>query len=366
MHLLVDYRPALTRRTGVGEYAHELAAALARTGRPDDRLTLFTSSWRDRPDPALRQWPGVEVVDCRVPVRLLNWAWHRRQWPPIEWLAGPVDVAVSMHPLLLPARDALQVVTVYDLDFLRHPERTTAEIRRDYPALVRDHARRAALVVVISVDTARAVQSELLVPADRIVLCRPGLPGWIGQPIARPRTCPRLRVVCGDARTAQEHRDAARRMDAARQARAEPAKAPAGRRCAAGGRDLDRPAAGAAAGRHGRVRRLHSRCGSARHVHRGPSAGAPLVARGLRPARARGDGPGGAGGGLQSRRPARGRRRRRNAGGARRRARAGLSDRSRAVGSGPGLRDEPAGPGARGVVHVGHGGSGPARGGRLG
>ena len=186
MHLLLDYRPALTRRTGVGEYAHELAAALSRTSRPGDRLTLFTSSWRDRPDPALTTWPGVAMVDRRVPVRLLNWAWHRRQWPPIEWLAGPVDIALSMHPLLLPTRDAQQVITIYDLDFLRHPERTTAEIRRDYPALVRAHARRAARVVVISNDTAHAVQTELQVPADRIVLCRPGLPGWIGTPSARP------------------------------------------------------------------------------------------------------------------------------------------------------------------------------------
>jgi glycosyltransferase involved in cell wall biosynthesis len=186
VHLLLDYRPALSRRTGVGEYAHELAAALSRTSRPGDRLTLFTSSWRDRPDPALKAWPGVEVVDRRVPVRLLNWAWHRRQWPPIEWLAGPVDIAMSMHPLLLPSRDAHQVITIYDLDFPRHPERTTAEIRRDYPALVRAHARRAARVVVISNDTARAVQTELQVPADRIVLCRPGLPGWIATPAARP------------------------------------------------------------------------------------------------------------------------------------------------------------------------------------
>jgi glycosyltransferase involved in cell wall biosynthesis len=183
--LLLDYRPALTRRTGVGEYAHELAAALSRTGRPSDRLMLFTSSWRDRPDAALAGWKGVEVVDRRVPVRVLNWAWHRLEWPPIEWLAGPVDVAVSMHPLLLPARSARQVITVFDLDFLRHPERTTAEMRRDYPALVRDHARRADLVVVISHDTAHAVRAELQVPADRIVLCRPGLPGWIGEPIAR-------------------------------------------------------------------------------------------------------------------------------------------------------------------------------------
>lgn len=190
VRVLLDYRPALTRRTGVGEYAHELAAALSRTRRPDDRLTLFTSSWRDRPDPALRAWPGVDVVDRRVPVRLLNWAWHRRQWPPIEWLAGPVDIALSMHPLLLPTRAAHQVITVYDLDFLRHPERTTAEIRRDYPALVRAHARRAALVVVISEDTARAVQTELQVPAERIVRCRPGLPAWIGTPTARPDPSP--------------------------------------------------------------------------------------------------------------------------------------------------------------------------------
>jgi glycosyltransferase involved in cell wall biosynthesis len=190
VNLLLDYRPALTRRTGVGEYAHELAAALSRTARPADHLTLFTSSWRDRPDPSLRDWPAVTVVDRRVPVRLLNWAWHRRQWPPIEWLTGPIDVALSMHPVLLPTRAAHQVITIFDLDFLRHPERTTAEIRRDYPALVRDHARRARLVVVISEDTARSVQVELRVPSERIVLCRPGLPGWIGQPAARPEPVP--------------------------------------------------------------------------------------------------------------------------------------------------------------------------------
>lgn len=186
VHLLIDYRPALTQRSGVGEYTHELAAALARTAPPDDRLRLFTSSWKDRPAADLAAWPGVEVVDRRVPVRLLDWAWHRHEWPPVEWLAGPADVVVSMHPLLMPARRAHQVITIHDLDFLAHPERTTAEIRRDYSSLVRDHARRAALVVVNSADTARAVQTQLSVSPDRIVECRPGLPGWIGQPAPRP------------------------------------------------------------------------------------------------------------------------------------------------------------------------------------
>jgi glycosyltransferase involved in cell wall biosynthesis len=186
--ILLDYRPALRQRTGVGEYAHELTAALARTARAGDRIHLFTSSWTDRPDAGvLRAWPAnVRVVDRRVPVRLLNWGWHRLGWPPVEWLAGPVDIAHSLHPLLMPARTARQVITIHDLDFLRHPERTSREIRRDYPDLVRSHAAKAALVVVISEDTARAVQQDLNVERDRLVVCRPGLPGWIGVPVAQP------------------------------------------------------------------------------------------------------------------------------------------------------------------------------------
>jgi glycosyltransferase involved in cell wall biosynthesis len=83
-----------------------------------------------------------------------------------------------MHPLLLPSREAAQVVTIYDLDFLAHPERTTAEIRRDYPALARQHARRADAVIVISEFTAHEVARQLDVPRERIAVCRPGAPPW--------------------------------------------------------------------------------------------------------------------------------------------------------------------------------------------
>ena len=104
----------------------------------------------------------------------------------IDRLAGPADIVQSLHPLLIPAGDARSAVTVHDLDFLHHPERTSAEIRRDYPALVRDHSARAALVVVNSADTARVRRDDLCsVPSERIVVCRPGIPAWIGAPIDR-------------------------------------------------------------------------------------------------------------------------------------------------------------------------------------
>lgn len=179
MRIAIDYRPALRDRSGVGEYVHQLARAF-RHIYPDDRLTLFTSSLRDRPAPALSQGiPGARVSDHRIPVRLLNLAWHRLEWPRIESCLGEAcDVAFSPHPLLLPARDAAQVVMVHDLDFMRHPERTEREIRRDYPSLAGPHARRAHQVIVPSHYTAGEVSRLLGVARDRIAVCPPGVPEW--------------------------------------------------------------------------------------------------------------------------------------------------------------------------------------------
>jgi len=187
VRVLIDYRAALRERTGVGEYTHQLVRALLTApsgpgGRILD-LTVFSSSARDRilADPDLA---GAHLVDRQIPVRLLNLAWHRLGWPPAEMVAGgPFDVAHSLHPLLLPTRTAAQVVTIHDLNFLRHPERTRAEVRRDYPALARAHAHRADRVIVVSEFTASEVQRLLDVPADRISICSPGGPAWTPRPV---------------------------------------------------------------------------------------------------------------------------------------------------------------------------------------
>jgi glycosyltransferase involved in cell wall biosynthesis len=176
VRILLDYRPALRERTGVGEYAHELAAALLRVRAPGDTLTLFSSSWKDRLPPD--RLPGARVVDRRVPVTVLNAAWHRLGWPPAELFAGDIDVVHSLHPLLMPARRAAQVITIHDLDFLDHPERTRGEIRRDYGELAAAHARRAAAVIAVSSFTAGQVERRLGVPREKIAVCSPGAPPW--------------------------------------------------------------------------------------------------------------------------------------------------------------------------------------------
>ena len=181
MRVLIDYRPALRERTGVGEWVHSLVSALA-AREPDERrleLLLFSSSWKDRPASNV----PLPIVDCRVPVRLLNYCWHRLEWPPVEWLASQgFDVVHSPHPLLIPSTQAARVVTIHDLDFLDHPDRTDAEVRRDYPALTRAHVRRADHIVVPSRFTADAVQRRLGLPRDRITVCYNGAPSWSPRP----------------------------------------------------------------------------------------------------------------------------------------------------------------------------------------
>jgi glycosyltransferase involved in cell wall biosynthesis len=177
MRVLVDYRPALRARTGVGEYMHELVRAYT-ASHPADDVAVFTSSWADRPAPGTAAALSARVVDRHVPVAVLNWLWHRAEWPPVEWLAGEADVVHAAHPLLIPSTRAARVVTVHDLFFLSHPERTSAEIRRDYAALAASHARRADAVVAVSQYTRRQVVERLGVDADRVHVCSSGARTW--------------------------------------------------------------------------------------------------------------------------------------------------------------------------------------------
>lgn len=180
MRALIDYRPALRERSGIGEYTHELVRALAGGFSADTLdLAVFSSSWKDRlemTDPGLER---VRRIDRRWPVRALNFAWHRLETPSIETLIGEsVDVVHSMTPLLVPSQTAAQVITIADLSFLTEPAWTRAEVRRDYPALVRSHAERADAVLVMSEHVSGEVRRTLDVDPQKVLVVPAGAPPW--------------------------------------------------------------------------------------------------------------------------------------------------------------------------------------------
>lgn len=182
MHYGIDLRPSLARPTGVGEYVLALAERLPRLA-PEDRFFYFSASLRDRY--ARRDWPGnVTLVDRRVPVQALNFAWNRLQWPPLDRLVGAsLDLVHSPHPLIVPGKGARHVVTLHDLFFLKHPEMTRAEIRRDYVPLVRRHVARADGVICVSEYTAGEARRLLDIPAEKLAVIHNGIDPAYREPI---------------------------------------------------------------------------------------------------------------------------------------------------------------------------------------
>ncbi|MBX7255449.1 MAG: glycosyltransferase family 4 protein [Candidatus Hydrogenedentes bacterium] len=94
--------------------------------------------------------------------------WTRLSWPPIEWSCGPLDIAHNFSHHTPATKEALRVVTVHDLSFLRHPETHTARTIEVQTRLVRQVAREADAVVAVS-QSCKSEMVELLgIPEDRI------------------------------------------------------------------------------------------------------------------------------------------------------------------------------------------------------
>jgi glycosyltransferase involved in cell wall biosynthesis len=194
MHLAYDLRPFLSSATGVGFYIQRLLTAIVEL--PDAPIChLFTSSCKERFDPGrLPQALRRQLVDRRIPGRLLNPLWHYLRFPPVDWLLGhAIDLAHSPTPLILPSRGR-SVITIHDLFFLAHPELTRGEMKRDYPRLLAASLRRADGVICVSQATraalldrfpgcaaksiaiASGVGSEYLEPAAPAAVLPAGLP----------------------------------------------------------------------------------------------------------------------------------------------------------------------------------------------
>jgi glycosyltransferase involved in cell wall biosynthesis len=168
----LDATPLLGPRTGVGRYVAGLAGALAGMAGPEpEELALVPFSWRGTRDLAAvaPAGPRVRCGRRRVPARLLQAAWSRLPWPPVEWLAGPVEVFHATNFVAPPARRAATLVTVHDLTYLRFPDMVTDASAR-YRDLVPRALGRGAIVCTPTAAVAAEVADEYGLPPDRLVV----------------------------------------------------------------------------------------------------------------------------------------------------------------------------------------------------
>ena len=184
----LDATPLLGRRTGVGQYTAGLIQGLR--GLPDPpQLRLVPFTWRGAGE--LRPPAGVTASRRRVPARALQEAWARTELPPIEWLAGRMDLFHATNFVAPPARRARVAVTIHDLTFATATELVSAASAR-YRVLVPRSLRRAAVVCTPTAVVAAEVAGRYGVPADRLVVTPLGIrdhfrtatppdPAWLAE-----------------------------------------------------------------------------------------------------------------------------------------------------------------------------------------
>src|SRR5215218_3171686 len=183
MRLALDGTPLLGPRSGIGEVVSGIITELA--GRPDLEVVAYALTLRGRNDLAAAVPPGVHAASRNFPARLVRQAWLRCEYPRVERWTGRVDVVHATNYVAPPTK-AGEVVSVYDLGFVRYPEFVAAD-SLDYPTLLRRAVRRGAWIHTTSEFVRDEVVATFGVDPERVVCVYPGIPPVLGGEATRGR-----------------------------------------------------------------------------------------------------------------------------------------------------------------------------------
>ena len=179
MRIVIDVSPLSHPRTGVGNYIRGSLRGLAQAAGGEHEIVAFapvSMRSRGRLEDALDGVP-VERRLVTVPPSAHLWRtlWSRAGRPPVERLAGPLDVFHFSDWMYPRQRSGLRSTMIHDLVPLHFPDWVHPRTRDQNAAKYRHAARTCDLIVVNSEFTAGDVADRLGFPRERIVVAHPGV-----------------------------------------------------------------------------------------------------------------------------------------------------------------------------------------------
>jgi glycosyltransferase involved in cell wall biosynthesis len=179
MRIVVDVTPLSHPRTGVGNYLRGSLGGLAEAAGDEHEIVAFapvSMLSRKRLEQAIDGIP-IERRLISVPPSAHLWRtlWSRIGKPPVERLAGRLDVFHFSDWMYPRQRSGVRSTIVHDLIPLRHPEWVHPRTRRQNLAKYRHAARTCDVIVTISEFTANDIAERLGFPRERIVVAYPGV-----------------------------------------------------------------------------------------------------------------------------------------------------------------------------------------------
>ena len=179
MRIVVDVTPLSHPRTGVGNYLRGSLGGLAEAAGDEHEIVAFapvSMLSRKRLEEAVDGIPVEQrLVSLPPSAHLWRTLWSRLGTPPVERLAGPLDVFHFSDWMYPRQRAGLRSTIVHDLIPLRHPEWVHPRTRRQNVAKYHHAARTCDVIVTISDYTANDIAERLGFPRERIVVAYPGV-----------------------------------------------------------------------------------------------------------------------------------------------------------------------------------------------
>ena len=179
MRIVVDVTPLFNPLTGIGNYWVGMLDGLAEAAAPEDEVVAFAVTGPRRRRAVARALTGLAVRRrlITVPPSAQAWrkAWTRTGWPPVEWLAGRLDVFHFSEWLQPRQRAGIRTTTIHDLVPLRFPEwvsPVTYQMHQQRDAIA---ARECDVILCNSRYTAGDVHECLGVDEERLRVAYPGL-----------------------------------------------------------------------------------------------------------------------------------------------------------------------------------------------
>jgi glycosyltransferase involved in cell wall biosynthesis len=175
VRIAVDVSPLSHPRTGVGNYIRGSLSGLADCGADVVAFAPVSARGKREVDAAL---DGI-ALERRLPVvpaaHALRTAWSRLGRPPVERLAGELDVFHFSDWMYPAQRSGLRSTMVHDLVPLHHPEWVHSRTRRMHGAKYAHAAQTCDVVMVNSRYTGDDVVTSLGVRPERVHVAYPGV-----------------------------------------------------------------------------------------------------------------------------------------------------------------------------------------------
>ncbi len=183
MRIAVDAQPLLGRRAGIGTYVYEVLKRLPGFF-PDDeiRLVLFRFLKREPLPEGILKGNVTVRRHALFPRKALEGLLKAGVPLPFPLFSGEADAFLFPNFIAYPTSGKPAALIVYDLSYLRHPDKSEKKNQRFLTRFVPSSLKRATAVITISEFSRREIAEVYGIPPERIRIAYPGVDSGVFHP----------------------------------------------------------------------------------------------------------------------------------------------------------------------------------------